>query len=154
MIEGDVVKCRFCHKYFKRKSKKEKYCSSECYIKDLAEMRKKNILVKKVCPICKREFETMVKHKKYCSMKCSRIAAKRSMAEKRKIQREDKAIRELNVHLKPKPPKKHISEIETIAAIAAEQKVSAGLVREYYPDRLDELYRLAKYKRMARGLEK
>ena len=38
--------------------------------------------------------------------------------------------------------------------VSREEKVSAGLVSAYFPDRLMELRKLAAYKRKARGLEK
>lgn len=152
MNDNDIVKCQFCHKYFKQKSKNDKFCSSSCYIKYIKGKKRGDLLIEKICPVCKRPFKTNNNRKKYCSEKCCRLKRNIKSSERRRLQKEDKAIKELNVYLKEKEPKpKHKSEIDIIVRIAAEQKVSAGLVRAYYPNRLKELYKIAEYKRIAKG---
>lgn len=151
---GDVVKCAICHKRFKRQDRYQKYCSPTCYAQAI-KIKRGKVLMKKECPICHAVFETNRENKIYCSLRCCQIAGKQKQSEQRKATREDKAIKQLNVYLKPvKTEKKHKSNIEIIRTIAKQQKVSAGLVKEYFPDRLHDLYKLAAYKRKARGVEK
>lgn len=67
---------------------------------------------------------------------------------------EQKAIKEIERYYNlPEKPKLKQSYINLKVFIAGKEKVSAGLVSAYFPDRLMELRKLAAYKRKARGLD-
>lgn len=64
----ETKKCAYCDKIFTSyKSRKSKYCSTDCYNKSRKRMIKYD---KKKCPICGNNFQTYHHNQKYCSSEC------------------------------------------------------------------------------------